>query len=467
MTVRELRRLTRRRLLRGACSTVVGLPLFECLLNDHGTAYADGEELPKRFLLFYCPTSLVPSSSDPSERLTPTELGTGYALPYCLEPLAEQGVAGDVSAISGLFVAPFDAPGGYDSDYHGNGYQAMLSGLRHGFQGEGWELWGPSVDQVVAASLGVGTAFPSLVLQVDPDRAGYGVSFAKRADGSYWYVEAQTSPARAYSSLFSSFMPAAAPMTDDLEQRLRLSSLSYVKDQLSALNAKLGAADRQRLELHLTQVRALEQRIEQLAMHPQGAQCADPLTPAMDPAELAPSVPDQEARSQLFIELIQMALACDMTRVVSLSMTDKLTGAGMTHSLWSHIGGLHADVQHASTNQDLDDANRWFVAQYASLVAKLKGISEGAGSVLDQSAVVFCMEGGKGGRAADGGGDQNHSTDNMVMLLGGRAGGLQAGQHVVAPADTHVAAVMNTAMRAVGVSETLGEIDGYVEGLGV
>lgn len=462
---RVLSRLTRRRLLRGACSTVVGLPLFECLLNEHGTAYADGEELPKRFVLFYCPTSLVPSGGDPSERLTPTVLGPGHDLPYCLQPLGDLGVDADISAVSGLFVPPFDAPGGYDSDYHGNGYQAMLSGLRHGFQGEGWELWGPSVDQLAAATLGAGTAFPSLVLQVDPDRAGYGVSFAKRADGSFWYVEAQTSPARAYSSLFSSFMPAAAPVADDLEQRLRSSSLSYVKDQLGALNAQLGSADRQRLELHLTQVRALEQRILQLASHPQGAQCADPLTPATDPAEVSPSVPDQEARSQLFIDLVQMALACDMTRVVSLSMTDKLTGAGMAHPLWSHIGGLHADVQHASTNADLDEANRWFVAQYAGLLAKLKAVTEGAGTLLDQSAALFLMEGGKGGRAADGGGDQNHSTDNMVMLLAGRAGGLKPGQHIVAPADTHVAAVMNTALRAVGVNETLGEIPGFVDGL--
>jgi hypothetical protein len=464
MSVRA-RGLPRRRLLQGACGTVLGLPLFEYLLNDNGTAYAQGEALPARFLLYYCPTSLVPSSSDPSERFTPTMLGTPFDLPYCLEPLGEAGVAAEVSAVSGLFVAPFDAPGGYDSDYHGGGYRAMLSGLRHGFQGEGWELWGPSVDQVVAETLGAETAFPSLVLQVDPDRAGYGVSFQKRMDGTYWYVEAQTSPARAYSSLFSGFMPAAPGTPDDLEQRLRVSSLSYVKEQLAALSAKLGAADRQRLELHLEQVRALELRIAQLANHPQGELCADPLTPAVDPADVAPSVPDQEARSQLFIDLIQMALACDLTRVVSLSMTDKLTGAGMAHPLWSHIGGLHADVQHESTNEDLDTANRWFVGQYASLLAKLKAVSEGAGTMLDRSVALFCMEGGKGGRAADGGGDQNHSTDNMVMLVGGRAGGLKPGQHIVAPTDAHVATVMNTAMRAVGVSQTLGEIDGYIDAL--
>jgi hypothetical protein len=458
-------RLPRRRLLQGACGTVLGLPLFEYLLNESGTAFAQGEPLPARFLLYFCPTSLVPSTSDPSERFTPTMLGTPYDLPYCLEPLAEAGVAADVSAVSGLFVPPFDAPGGYNSDYHGRAHQAMLSGLRHGFQGEGSELWGPSPDQVVAAQLGSATAFPSLVFQVDPDRAGHGVSFQKRMDGSYWYVEAQTSPARAYSSLFSGFTPAAAGQPDDLERRLRLSSLSYVKDQLAALNAKLGAADRQRLELHVEQVRALELRIAQLANHPGGPQCADPLTPAVDPPDLAPTVPDQQTRSQLFVDLIQMALACDLTRVVSLSMTDKLTGAGMAHPLWSHIGGLHADLQHQASNEDLDDANRWFVSQYAALLAGLKGVSEGAGTILDQSAAVFCMEGGKGGRAADGGGDQNHSTDNMLLLLGGRAGGLKAGQHVVAPADTHVGAVMNTAMRAVGVSETLGEIEGYIDAL--
>ena len=51
-------RLGRRAFLRGAASTVIGLPLLECMLNDSGTAFADGSALPCRFFLFFSPTSL-------------------------------------------------------------------------------------------------------------------------------------------------------------------------------------------------------------------------------------------------------------------------------------------------------------------------------------------------------------------------------------------------------------------------
>ena len=58
-------------------------------------------------------------------------------------------------------------------------------------------------------------------------------------------------------------------------------------------------------------------------------------------------------------------------------------------------------------------------------------------------------------------GNPNHSTDNMVMLVAGRAGGLKAGQHIVAK-DKHPAHVFNTALQALGISKNLGEISGTV-----
>lgn len=55
----------------------------------------------------------------------------------------------------------------------------------------------------------------------------------------------------------------------------------------------------------------------------------------------------------------------------------------------------------------------------------------------------------------------------MCMLLGGRAGGLHAdgvGQHIDG-AGRHPTAILNTALAAVGVPETLGEVPGMIEEL--
>jgi hypothetical protein len=108
---------------------------------------------------------------------------------------------------------------------------------------------------------------------------------------------------------------------------------------------------------------------------------------------------------------------------------------------------------------------------YARIVERLKAIPEGAGNALDSTVGVFAMEGGKGltddpQRSGDGGGDPNHSVDNVVMMVAGRAGGLVSGRHVVLTGrDVHPTAVLNTAMRAVGVTSTLGEITATVDEL--
>lgn len=453
-------KLSRRAVLRGAAATVVGVPLLECMLDDNGTAFADGGALPCRYVVFFCPTSLGNDRDLSREGLTPTRSGPGYDVRPVLAPLAELGLTGDVSVVSGLFAAPWDAPGGYNVDHHRFVVPAVLSGRRHGWDtsDEGWRPPGPSSDQIVADAIGGATRFPSLVFQIDPMLAGGGISFRREASGLMGGVEPQRSPARAYRDLFTGFSPSSPAPPDDLEQRLRVSSLSYVADRVRALEARVGRADRARLQEHFTHVRALEQRLASLAPVPMtGGGCVDPAVAADDPEHLSSTIADHDARADLFAELTRVAFACDLTRVVTIAPTTPGAGTGMRHRLWEHIGGLHGEVQHGGDQAELDNANRWFVSKYAELLAKLKNVAEGDSSILSRSAAVFVMEGGKGGRGGDGGGDPNHSADNMTMLVGGHAGGLRAGQHVVAR-DEHPAAVLNAAMRAVGVHEPLGEI---------
>ena len=52
----------------------------------------------------------------------------------------------------------------------------------------------------------------------------------------------------------------------------------------------------------------------------------------------------------------------------------------------------------------------------------------------------------------------------MAVCVAGGAGGLVQGEHVVAT-GLHPVNVLNTAMKAVGVDEDLGEVTGTVPGL--
>jgi len=468
---------TRRGFLRGAAGTVIGLPLLEFMLDGHGEALADGSELPCRYFLSQSPTALVVSGST-EDGLTPTESGAGWGTTPVLQPLVDHGVKDDVSVISGLFVAPLDVPGGYNVDYHGQATFAIMTGLRSGFSGVTWRPQGLSPDQLVAQAIGGQTLHPFLYYQLDPQPEGHELCYEETTgfDGEppivYRSITPQVSPALAYMSLFTNFQPPKAepdPMAE-LERRLRVSSLSYAGEQISAFQNRLGTADRQTMEQHLTRVRELEMRLLADSV-PTGEGCEDPMLPAEDPPDLGQDLPDQDARADLFVDLIQMAFACDMSRVITLGGASALTGTGMRHSLWNHVGGLHGEVQHASPQAELDTANTWFVDVYARVLASFAAIPEGAGTMLDNVAAMYVMEGGKGlspdsQRSGDGGGDSNHSVDNFVMMLGGRSGGLTPGQHHdLSGQDLHPAMVMNSAMRAVGVNESLGEIDGTLEAL--
>lgn len=198
--------------------------------------------------------------------------------------------------------------------------------------------------------------------------------------------------------------------------------------------------------------------------------CSDPGT-MTDPPNISTGVPEQNARASLFVELITLAFACDMTRVLTLGGASVMTGSGMRHSMWNGVGGLHGEVQHSGPQATLDAANRWFVDVYANVISRLKATPEGAKTVLDSTAALFVMEGGKGMtddplRSGDGGGDPNHSLDHSVMMLGGCAGGLRPGQHLnLTGRDLHHGTVINTAFRALGVPERLGEVTGTIDEL--
>lgn len=468
--------LSRRTLLRGACGTALGLPLLECMLNDSGTAHADGTGLPLRYFLLHCPTSLVTSGST-DEGLTPTQTGQGYDIRPVLQPFVDRDVQADVSIVSGLFAPPLDAPGGYNVDYHGQAPFALMTGLRSGFSGVTWRPQGWSADQLVVQRLAPPTTFPFLYFQLDSQTGGMNVCYEETQgfDGEpaivYKTIDPQTSPALAYQQLFTGFSPPG-DMPDpkaELEKRLRLSSLSYTKDRIAALRARLGANDRLTLDEHLERVRDLEKRIASTSGAVSPA-CADPMLGG-DPPDVSTDVPDQEARAALFVELIRMAFACDMTRVITLGGASVMTGTGMRHPQWNAIGGLHGEVQHTGSQADLDAANRWFVDVYARVVAGFKATPEGAGNVLDNTAALFVMEGGKGladdpNRSGDGGSDPNHSVDNAVAMIAGRAGGLVAGQHVnLSGQDVHPSKVITTAFKAIGVDPTLGEITGSIDAL--
>jgi hypothetical protein len=108
---------------------------------------------------------------------------------------------------------------------------------------------------------------------------------------------------------------------------------------------------------------------------------------------------------------------------------------------------------------------RWHIRKYAELIASLRDTAEGDGSLLDNCAIALLIEGGFRAGTTSVPGGNSHTTENMVCLVSGGAGGLVRGQHIDA-AGAHPVNVLLTLMQAVGVpTGKLGDVSGTLPAL--
>jgi hypothetical protein len=500
-------RLSRRTLLRGVGGVAIGLPTLECMLNANGTAYAQSSAaLPKRYAVVFAGQSI---GGDGWERdknmvagkrftesghfIAPTSAGASWEMTTPLTPLS--ALRSDFSIVSGMAI-PFsktstDASavpeGGAFRDFHGGGAGPLLCGTRS--QSASFLCRSVTSDQVVA-KLNMGkTPTPSLVLRAQPVWYLSGSSFSGRQYISYaeggQRIEAQSSPQIAFNSLFSGFTPSGQAEGDKFAfaQRARKSVLDVVLDKQKKLLGKVSSSDRARLERHYDELRALEQRVSALPPSTGGA-CMLPSAYGADPAvggdntgagsdTIATNTgySEEDTRAKLMADLIYMAFVCDLTRAATLQITCfqshmnvfKISEAqGLTIRADQHEAGHNGDANNRG-QLPVSTVLKWHVSIYAQLLSKLKSTSEGAGSVLDQCAVIFMPEGGHGVQLNDATSLwQTHSVEDMVMLVAGRAGGLMPGRHIKA-SGVHPARALISGMRAAGYTgDKLGEVTGTI-----
>jgi hypothetical protein len=164
---------------------------------------------------------------------------------------------------------------------------------------------------------------------------------------------------------------------------------------------------------------------------------------------------DEDKRATVMTDLLHMAFTCDLTRSATLAYTFAQCFIDTKALLGIQQTDVHELGHGAGSAEDVADALAWHIKHFAKLVAKLRDTPEGAGSVLDNTVMVFLPEGGW-----DNG--EPHSGENMVALIAGSAGGLKPGQHIKATGK-HPAQVLISAMNAAGVAtDTLGEISGKI-----
>ena len=226
-------------------------------------------------------------------------------------------------------------------------------------------------------------------------------------------VPSMQNPKQVFDTVFAG--RGDEPSQAAIENKKARSVLDSVLAQLNDLSARAGAADRERLAEHAALVRSVEQRLDAV-----GVTCALPASPAV-----VDHTRQEDARviSRLQIDLMVSALACDLTRVTTLQYVNSdnqygfpaLPDPANDHSM-GHTEAI-ASTEIGLT-QDQGIARRlprhvWYAEEFHYLLTKMDAISEGDGTLLDNSVVLWMSD------MADGG----HGINRLPYVLAGKAAG--------------------------------------------
>lgn len=402
------RRSNRRAFLRGSLVTgaalTLPLPLFECVLNSNGTAFAqDNAPLPKRFATWFFGNGILPALWNPAQ------VGADFTLSEQLAPLAN--VKEMLTVVSGL-VNKF--PG---QAFHPLGSAASTTGA--GLSSN--SATAPSIDQIVASAIGLDSPFRSLELGVSdaspngPENTLHAISHRGMNAPNY----PEFDPQAAFTRLFAQNQAAS----DDLERQyeVKKSVLDAVIQDGEALKAALGSADQQRLEQHLDGIRQLERRLQSIRA------CSAPSDPEVTGVSKDTKSEAPEDVNEVMADLLATAFACDLTRAASLVFT--LPAA---HVYYRHLGAdmnddfhdtiCHTDAGDESSQTRVHRGVVYAMRCLAVFLEKLQDLREGDGSLLDNSLiyVTSCTSWGK-----------IHGSTEWPVLLAGKAGGaLRGNLHV-------------------------------------
>jgi hypothetical protein len=473
-------RLERRTFLRAAGASIA-LPWLEAMVGHEGKAAA---ATPPRFAAVYFGNGVVGYGAPGGDgarpnhwHCAPGSTATDWALSRTLAPLAPHKAL--VTYLANLH--PRDLI--ENDDGHWSPAASFLTGQRHNSNAEGGgeRLQSPqplgSLDQAIARVLG-GTVLNMAPFPVDhppgtssEPRRGAGVFLTNVS----WRSQTEVAPRydsswAIYDALFASTEPGAAPMPDPLVDQIRAgrkSVLDLVHEQAKALESRLGAYDREKMERFATSIREVELSL--------AAEADNPLTPAMCAVPGRESFDDGTGRVHLDLgntnmaRLLALAFQCERTRVATWmidsehnydTMRARIPGySGPSPDVDGHL------ISHKTTADDVQAhilMNDWHMRKFLVLCDALAQIEEANGkSMLQNSVILF------GSPMADGWAHGldivNAGSPGQACVLVGDGGGLfTPGRFVDADGAHHANLLLALAQRFGVQTDSFGHSDGIV-----
>ncbi len=398
----RIKPLDRRTLLRGA-GAALALPLLGAMGTKAGGASVAP---PKRLVLYFTANGLVPEAWKCN---VPGAEASDFTLSKILAPLAP--IRDKCLFIEGVPMSSAYHPqqtavahaGGMSSLFTGS--YAGMGNMYGGFAENtaGYPL-NESIDAALARAVGQDNRFPAYYFGVRVE--GPSLLHCCFYAGKDQPITANADPKAVLSDLFGA---AFNQSQSEAAQRVRdrTSILDAVRESGSALRCRLDAADRGRLDLHLSLVEEVQKSVA--AVTGTNPVCALPsLAGGLQPNEFSQF--PQLGRAQA--DLLAMALTCDLTRVAGYYWSPPI--ADPVYTWLGHTEGHHT-MSHDVTKLDLcADVNAWHAQELLYLANKLSSIPEGDGTVLDNTLIVWASDCSNSKL-----GDPHDLKDVFFTLIGG------------------------------------------------
>ncbi len=358
----------------------------------------------QRLIIMFSPNGTIPNA------FWPDETGPDFKLKEIVSPL-------EPFKDRMLFLHGLCNKVRGDGDGHMRGMSCLLTGIElfpGNIQGgsdtpAGWAS-GPSIDQEIKnffqSREQTRTRFGSLE---------FGVGVTDRADpwtrmsyaGPNQPVAPISDPYQMYQKLYG-----------QLKDKENLQSvLDAVREDLKTVRKLISPEDRRMLSEHEALVRQMEKEINEASRQKL----------RVSPPTLEEGVADQNDNvprlSRMQIDLLVNSFVNDMARVATLQYTKSVGSARMN---WLDITDGHHGLSHEPDKDEVAQAklvkiNKWFCGELRYLTEKLASTPEpgGAGSLLDNTLIVWTNELGKG---------NSHTLKNIPFVLVGGGFGFQMGR---------------------------------------
>ncbi len=359
----------------------------------------------QRLIIMFSPNGTIPNA------FWPDETGPDFKLKEIVSPL-------EPFKDRMLFLHGLNNKVRGDGDGHMRGMSCLLTGIElfpGNIQGgsdtpAGWAS-GPSIDQEIKnffqSREQTRTRFGSLE---------FGVGVTDRADP--WTRMSYAGPNQPVAPISDPYQ-MHQKLYGQLKDKENLQSvLDDVREDLRKVRKLISPEDRRMLAEHEALVRQMEKEIGEA-----GRQKLRFGPPSLEEGVVADQNDNVPRLSRMQIDLLVNSFVNDMARVATLQYTKSVGSARMN---WLGITDGHHHLSHEPDKEEkaqekLVKINTWFCGELRYLTEKLASTPEpgGAGSLLDNTLIIWTNELGKG---------NNHTLKNIPFLLVGGGFGFQMGR---------------------------------------